>query len=68
MLLIYENKEAVEVEIGCNQCASCKECIKACNYGVLEGVDDTPIVVNPSSCVVYLECEKSCPAGEIGAK
>ena len=58
----------VEIRIDYHKCTSCKECVRACSYGVLEWLEDVPIVVNPSSCAACLECEKNCPADAIGVK
>jgi len=59
---------AVEIKIDYEKCIGCKECIKACSYGVLEWLDEMPIVVNPSSCALCLECEKGCPVNAITHK
>ena len=58
----------VEIKIDYEKCIGCKECVKACSYGVLEWFDDTPVVVNPSSCALCLECEKKCPVNAITHK
>ena len=51
----------VEIKIDYDRCVGCKECVKACSYGVLEWLDDMIIVVNPHDCALCLECEKRCP-------
>jgi len=58
-------KMVVEIKIDYARCTGCKECVKACSYGVLEWLEDMPIVVNPSSCAMCLECEKRCPTNAI---
>ena len=58
----------VEIRIDCDKCLKCKECVKVCSYGVLEWLDDIPIVVDPKSCALCLECEKICPADAITHK
>jgi len=58
----------VEINIDYEKCIGCKECIKACSYGVLEWLDEMPIVVNPSSCALCLECEKRCSVNAITHK
>lgn len=50
----------VRIVIDYDKCTSCKDCVKACSFGVLDWLDDMPIVKNPSSCSGCLECEKSC--------
>jgi MinD superfamily P-loop ATPase len=55
----------VEVEIDYDRCTSCKKCLEACTFGVLEWFEDRPIVVNPSNCSACLECKMSCPADAI---
>jgi len=39
----------IKIKIDYEKCIGCKECVKACTYGVLEWLDDTPIVVNPNA-------------------
>jgi NAD-dependent dihydropyrimidine dehydrogenase PreA subunit len=58
-------KLIVEIRINYDKCIRCKECIKACDYGVLEWLDDMPMVVNPESCALCLECEKRCSVNAI---
>ena len=55
----------IEIKINYDLCIKCKECIKACSYGVLEWLDGMPIVVNPHDCALCLECEKRCPTNAI---
>ena len=61
-------KMVVEIKVDYDRCISCKECVKACSYSVLEWLENMPIVVNPSSCAACLECEKNCPVNAIGVK
>jgi Fe-S-cluster-containing hydrogenase component 2 len=42
------------------KCVKCKDCIDACSYGVIEWLEDMPIVANPNDCALYLEYEKKC--------
>jgi len=55
----------VEIRINYDLCIRCKECVKACSYGVLDWLDDMPIVVDPSQCAMCLDCEKNCPTNAI---
>ena len=55
----------VEIRINYEKCIRCKECVKACSYGVLEWLDDVPVVVNPKSCALCSECERNCPVNAI---
>jgi NAD-dependent dihydropyrimidine dehydrogenase PreA subunit len=55
----------VEVKIDYDKCTRCRKCIEACSFGVLEWIDDIPVVVDPRSCAFCLECEKKCPASAI---
>jgi len=61
-------KMVVEIKIDYDKCISCKECVKACSYGVLEWLDDIPIIVNASNCATCLECEKNCSVNAIIVK
>lgn len=58
----------VEIRIDYNRCFKCKECVKACSYGVLEWFDDMPIIVDPKNCALCLECERVCPVDAITHK
>jgi len=58
----------VEIKIDYARCTSCKKCIEACTFSVLEWFEDRPTVVNPSNCSACLECESSCPADAINVK
>ena len=58
----------VDIRIEYDRCTGCMECVKKCSYGVLEWLEDKPIVVNPSSCSACLECEKSCPVYAISVR
>jgi len=53
MLPLRLIKLTVEIKINYDKCIRCKECIKACAYGVLEWLDDRPIVVNPELCALF---------------
>jgi len=55
----------VEIKIDYDRCTSCKKCIEACAFGVLEWFEDRPIVVNPSNCSACLECKLDCSADAI---
>ena len=55
----------IEIKINYDKCIRCKECTKACSYGVLEWLDDMPVVTNAKSCVLCLECEEKCPVDAI---
>jgi NAD-dependent dihydropyrimidine dehydrogenase PreA subunit len=58
-------KLIVEIKIDYDKCIRCKECIEVCDYGVLEWLDDMPMVINPKSCALCLECEKRCSVNAI---
>ena len=51
----------VEIKINYDLCIGCKECVRACSYGVLECLENKPIVADASNCAACLECEKCCP-------
>jgi NAD-dependent dihydropyrimidine dehydrogenase PreA subunit len=67
-LSIVLTRMTFEIKINYDKCVSCKECVKACSYGVLEWLDDAPIIVNASSCAACLECGKNCPVNAISVK
>ncbi|MCK4581848.1 4Fe-4S binding protein, partial [Candidatus Bathyarchaeota archaeon] len=48
-----------------NRCTGCKTCVKTCRYGVLEWLDEAPLVVNPNECAACLDCENNCEAEAI---
>ena len=48
------------IHIDYEKCTSCKECVRACRYGVLGWLDGKPIAANASECHACRECEKSC--------
>jgi|YelNatPaOPRAMG01_1025707.scaffolds.fasta_scaffold99905_3 NAD-dependent dihydropyrimidine dehydrogenase PreA subunit len=58
----------VKIKIDYDKCVKCKECVKACSFGVLEWIDDMPVVASPENCKFCLECEKNCPANAINHK
>ncbi|HDN62777.1 ferredoxin [Candidatus Bathyarchaeota archaeon] len=58
----------VEIKIDYSRCVGCKECVKVCSFGVLEWLDDMPVVVDPNSCSFCLDCEKTCPTKAITHK
>ena len=53
------------VNIDYGLCTGCKSCVKTCILGVLEWLDNSPLVANPHSCNYCLECEKKCPVDAI---
>jgi len=55
----------VEIKIDYDLCIRCKKCVRVCSYGVLEWLDDMPIVANPSECAACLDCESVCPVNAI---
>ena len=55
----------VRVCIDRERCTGCKMCVRSCSYGVLEWLDDGPIVVNSHGCAACLDWEKNCEAGAI---
>jgi NAD-dependent dihydropyrimidine dehydrogenase PreA subunit len=55
----------VRIKIDYDRCTGCKMCVKTCKYGVLEWLDEAPIVVNPHECAACLDCERNCEAGAI---
>ena len=58
----------VEIKIDYDRCTGCEKCVEACTFGVLEWLDDRPIIVNPSNCSACLECKLSCPANAISVE
>lgn len=58
----------VEIKVDYEKCVGCGGCVKACSYGVLEWLDNMPIIMNPNSCAACLECEKNCPTNAISVK
>ena len=56
----------VRVTIDYGICASCKQCLRSCSFGVFEWLDDTPLVANPKECNACLDCEKNCPVNALG--
>ena len=58
----------VEVKINYSRCNSCKKCVEACAYGVLEWFEDQPAVTNPNNCTMCLECTLNCPVEAISVK
>jgi len=55
----------VRIDIDYDLCTGCKRCVRSCRYGVLEWLDDAPLVVNPHSCAACLDCERNCDAKAI---
>ncbi|MCD6262962.1 4Fe-4S binding protein [Candidatus Bathyarchaeota archaeon] len=55
----------IEVRIDYEKCLGCKNCIRSCTFGVLEWLDEGPIVVDPHSCHGCRECERNCPTQAI---
>jgi len=55
----------VEIKIDYDKCKGCGECVKTCKFGVLEMLEEQPIVVSPSKCGKCLECIKNCPEDAI---
>ncbi|MCD6530159.1 4Fe-4S binding protein [Candidatus Bathyarchaeota archaeon] len=55
----------VEIKIDYARCTGCRECVKTCSFGVLEWLDDMPVVVDPNKCAFCLDCEKICPTKAI---
>ena len=58
----------VEIRIDYDRCVGCRECVKACSYGVLGWLDDMPIVANPGACKACAACSVSCPTDAIRVK
>lgn len=58
----------VEIRIDYDRCVGCRECVKACSYGVLEWLDDVPIVVNPRACKSCSECRLNCPVDALSVE
>ena len=58
----------VEVKVDYTSCNSCKKCVIACTFGVLEWFENQPIVTNPSNCSACLECQKACTIDAISVK
>jgi NAD-dependent dihydropyrimidine dehydrogenase PreA subunit len=55
----------IEIRIDYGRCIRCRRCVDACDFEVLEWIDDLPVVANPEACKLCLECEKSCPVSAI---
>ncbi|NVM01341.1 MAG: 4Fe-4S binding protein [Candidatus Helarchaeota archaeon] len=58
----------VQVKIDYDKCKGCSECIKTCRFGVLEWLDEQPIVVSPNKCGKCMECIENCPEDAITIK
>jgi len=58
----------IEIRINYDHCTSCKECVKACSYGVLDWLDDMPIVLNPGECKACYDCSLNCPVDAISVE
>jgi NAD-dependent dihydropyrimidine dehydrogenase PreA subunit len=65
LTITEETKMVVEIKIDYDRCTSCKECVKACTYGVLEWLDDVPIIANPRECRACSDCSSNCPVDAI---
>lgn len=61
-------KLVAKIKIDYDRCIGCKKCVEVCTYGVLEWFENSPIVVNPSSCIACLECENNCLTNAIRVK
>jgi NAD-dependent dihydropyrimidine dehydrogenase PreA subunit len=61
-------KVIIEIKIDYDKCVKCKQCVKACSFGVLEWIDDMPVVVSPENCKFCLECAKNCLVNAITHK
>lgn len=48
------------IQIVYDRCTGCKTCVQICSYGILEWLEDEPIVVNPNNWSACLKCERSC--------
>jgi NAD-dependent dihydropyrimidine dehydrogenase PreA subunit len=51
----------VRVKIDYGLCTGCKQCVKSCVFGVIEWLDDEPLVANPGSCNSCMDCVHNCP-------
>ncbi|MFA5364163.1 MAG: 4Fe-4S dicluster domain-containing protein [Candidatus Bathyarchaeia archaeon] len=57
-----------EIKIDYDKCTACKKCIKACSFGVLEWLEDQPIIINAGNCSGCLDCKSICPVNAISVK
>jgi len=55
----------MEIKIDYDKCTGCRNCVDACNYSVLEFLDDVPVVAAPGKCASCLKCVKVCPVDAI---
>ena len=55
----------VRIKINYDQCTGCKQCVKSCVFGVLEWLDDEPLVANPGTCNNCMDCVQVCPSKAI---
>ena len=38
----------VEVKVDYCRCTGCRKCVEACSFGVLEWLEEQPVVTNPA--------------------
>jgi NAD-dependent dihydropyrimidine dehydrogenase PreA subunit len=55
----------IKIKIDYDKCVKCEECVKACSFGVLEWIDDMPVIGSPENYKFCLECVKNCPTNAI---
>ena len=55
----------ISIKIDLNLCTGCKKCIEACSRGVIEWLDDAPIVAHPNKCGQCGNCKRSCEVDAI---
>jgi len=55
----------VYVRINYDRCRGCGDCVKSCRFGVLEMLDEMPIVVDASQCKACMDCVEQCKAEAI---
>jgi len=55
----------MEIKIDYDRCTGCRKCVDACNYSVLDFLDDMPVVAAPQKCTSCMKCVKLCPVSAI---
>ena len=58
----------MEIKIDYGKCTGCRECVYACNYGVLTILDGVAVVAAPQKCASCMKCVNVCSAGAVSVK